>query len=112
MELVSYIPGTIASIVLFQLTSHPNSKVKSKLPDIKFYNLQFSPNFRIHVGKKTIHFHHWMNCAIFLAVSIPINSAFMDATFTKGFMIGGILHGLQFSDALKIMYDNHQQIKT
>lgn len=105
-ELLPYIPPALASFISFHSLRYPNGKLGKKLPNLKIKNIEFTPSIKIHFKSKTIHLHHWVNCAIFLVITVPINQGILDATVVKGLLVGGVLQGLTFKDAKRIIYSN------
>jgi hypothetical protein len=104
MEVLSFVPGAVSSLALFYLTSHPKSKVKRGLPRLKTKHVEVCPNIKVFMGGRTIHFHHWLNLSLLLAISIPAHGSLVDSPFTQGVLVGGILQGLTYGDALRIVY--------
>lgn len=104
MELFSIVPSAIAGYTAFHLTKYPNGKVGKKLPKVRIKNIELSPSIRLNIKDHTIHFHHWMNLAILLLISIPMTGSLWDSAFTKAFLVGGIVQGLTFPDRKKIIY--------
>src|SRR5688572_19916059 len=103
MEFLGYLPAAVAGYYAFHLTSHPKSKLRGKIPHVKVSRVQVSPSIRLYAFGRTIWMHHWLNLAILLAISIPLNIGLLDHSVMKGFMVGGILQGLTFSDAMQIV---------
>ncbi|MFH1187119.1 MAG: hypothetical protein V1697_03015 [Candidatus Levyibacteriota bacterium] len=89
--------------LLFLYLSHPKKK-KHRLPKISLGNVDFLPNFRVHIGKKTYHFHHWFILALAIATPVIIRERFQYPMIVQGFLIGGIIQGLRFSDRFKFRY--------
>jgi len=108
MELISIVPATVLGYTAFHLTKYPHGKVGKKLPKVKIKALEFSPSFKINMRNHTIHFHHWMNLAILLAISVPMTGTFWDSSIAKAFMVGGIIQGLTFKDASQIILKKAQ----
>ncbi len=104
MELMSIVPATVLGYTAFHLTKYPHGKVGKKLPKVKVKGIELSPSIRLNLKNHTIHFHHWMNLAILLAISVPMTGTLWDSAIAKSFMVGGIIQGLTFSDANKIIY--------
>lgn len=102
MELIAFLPGAIAAIPTMHYLTHPK-KLKSRIPRVKYSRFELSPNIRIQIKDKKIWMHHWLNFAILLGISIPITNSILDAHFTKGFLVGGILQGLLYPDRHKII---------
>jgi len=89
--------------LFFLYLSHPKKK-KNKVPKISIGRVDFLPNFRIHIGKKTYHFHHWLIFAIIIALPVIIKERFQYPMVLQGFLVGGIVQGLRFSDRFKFRY--------
>lgn len=102
MELIAFLPGAIAAIPTMHYLTHPN-KLKNRIPKIKVSRFELSPNIRISFRGRQIWLHHWLNFAILLGVSIPVTNGILDAHFTKGFLMGGILQGLLYPDRYKFI---------
>jgi hypothetical protein len=98
MELLLTLISSLAGYTTFHFTSHPNSRLHKKIPTVKLKNVQFLPSIRITVRGKTFQLNHWMHFTILLCVSIFMPSAFLDSWYTRGFMLGGLVQGLRYSD--------------
>lgn len=98
MDLLALLPATILGFLTFKYTTHPQSRIKRRMPKVKVKNVQLFPEISIYVKGKIIRFHHWFNFSILLILSLFITSAILDAVFTRGFLIGGIIQGLSFPD--------------
>lgn len=103
MELMSIVPATVLGYTTFHLTKYPHGRVGKKLPKVKLKAIELSPSFKLNFRNHTIHFHHWMNLMILLAISVPMTGFFWDSAFAKAFMVGGIVQGLTFKDRNKII---------
>ncbi|MBI2021709.1 hypothetical protein HYS93_02360 [Candidatus Daviesbacteria bacterium] len=110
-EVIKFLPGLFLSIVLFHYLTHPKSSVRRKLPSLKKGPIEISPSIRFSLFGRTIWLHHWLNLLILLVVSIPLTVGFLDYTFTKGFLVGGIFQGLMYPDAGKIFFKNYPRRK-
>lgn len=106
--LAHYLPGSLFSFLYFHYMTRDELPVKAKLPKIKFKMLEISPNIRIHTNKNIIHVHHWISLGLMFLVSIPIHNALLDANFTKGFFVGGIVQGLMIPNSGKIVYPKEE----
>ena len=109
---MSIVPATVLGYTTFHLTKYPHGKVGKKLPKLKLKAIELSPSFKLNIRSHTIHFHHWMNLTILLAISVPMTGVFWDSAFAKAFMIGGIVQGLTFKDRSKIIHKNIKTLKT
>lgn len=94
MEYLSIVPATALGYLTLRATTHPNSRIRRKLPNIKIKRVQFFPVIRIHLFGRVIHLHHWFNFSLILGVSAFTSIGILDATFTRGLLLGGILQGL------------------
>ncbi len=94
MEYLSIIPATALGYLTLRATSHPTSRIRRKLPNIKVKRVQFFPVVRVYMFGRVIHLHHWVSFSVLLIISAFISFGVLDYMFTKGLLIGGIIHGL------------------
>ncbi len=94
MEILSLVPTTALGYWTFKQTTHPNSKFRKKLPNLKYKRFQIFPVIKIDIFGRKLHFHHWMNFSILLAISGLTSIAFLDSFLTRGMLLGGIIQGL------------------
>ena len=98
MEILSTVPALIPATALgylaFRATSHPNSRIRKKLPNVKVKRVQVFPVFRMYLFGRVFHFHHWFAFSIILITSIFYNLGIFDYVFTKGLLLGGVIQGL------------------
>lgn len=94
MEYLSLVPATALGYLTFRATTHPNSKIRRKMPNIKVKRLQVFPVIRINMFGRWVHFHHWMNFSFLLALSGFVSIGILDHTLTRGMLLGGIIQGL------------------
>lgn len=94
MEYLSIVPATALGYLTFRTTTHPSSRIRRKLPNLKVKRLQLFPVFRVYMFRRVIHFHHWFAFSIILIISAFISFGVLDYMFTKGLLLGGIIHGL------------------
>jgi hypothetical protein len=90
--------SSVLGYITLRFTSHPNSKLNKKLPRIRFKNAEIFPSTKIIIRGKIIHFHHWFNFTLLLCISIFVTGGILDSWLTRGFLFGGIIQGLRFSD--------------
>ncbi len=86
--------------------SHP-SKNKKRLPCIKYKNIEFTPNFRIHSRTKTYWFHHWFYLSVLIVGTVLVYDNIMHYTTAKaaaGVAVGGIIQGLRYPDRFKFRH--------
>jgi hypothetical protein len=62
------------------------------------------PNFRVHIGSKTYHFHHWFIFALIILIPIILAENYSYPIMLKGLLIGGILNGLRYQNRFKFRY--------
>ncbi len=105
---MSIVPATVLGYTTFHLTKYPHGKVGKKLPKLKLKAIELSPSLKLNFRNHTIHFHHWMNLAILLAISVPMTGTLWDSNIAKSFLVGGIIQGLTFPDASRIIYRKKQ----
>lgn len=105
MELLSIIPGAALGYVTLRATTHPTSRIRRKLPNVKVKRVQVFPVLRINIFGRVVHFHHWINFSILLLLSFFISVGVLDVMVTKGILLGGIIHGLTLpKEHRKIVY--------
>lgn len=98
MHLVLPFLASVLGYFVSHLISSPKSKINKKLPLIKIKGVEFMPSIKVTVRGRIIHFHHWFNFTIILCISVFVTSAVLDSWLTRGFLMGGVLQGLRFSD--------------
>lgn len=98
MEYFHFILSSITGYFSWKILSHPNSKVNKKLPVIKIKIIQLCPYLQLHIGKNTIHIHHWIFSTILLIISITKVCGFLDSDLSRGFLTGTIFQGLTYPD--------------
>ena len=94
MEVLSLLPATALGYLTFRATSHPSSRIRKKLPNVKVKRIQVFPVVRLHVFNRVIHLHHWFTFSLILASSPFANLGILEHIFTKGLLLGGIIQGL------------------
>src|SRR3989344_6643745 len=95
MEVLSIIPATALGYLTFKATTHPSSRIRRRMPNVKVKRLQLFPVIRIHMFGRVFHLHHWFNLSILLILSIFTSLGILDHLFTKGLLLGGIIQGLR-----------------
>ncbi|MBI2019968.1 hypothetical protein HYS94_00930 [Candidatus Daviesbacteria bacterium] len=94
MEYLSLVPATALGYWTLKATTHPNARIRKKLPNIKIKRLQLFPIIRVYMFGRPIHFHHWINFSILLALSGFTTIGVLDHSITRGLLLGGIIQGL------------------
>lgn len=97
----TFIFAIFVGYLIFLHFSHPNKR-KSKIPNIGLWNIDILPNIRLHVGKRTYHFHHWLLLIAFIGVSLVVFEGIQYLAAAKGLAVGGIIQGLTYPDRFKI----------
>ncbi len=95
MEYLSLLPATALGYLTLKATSHPTSRFRRKLPNVKVKRLQIFPVLRVFMFGRVIHLHHWVSFSIILVISSFISFGIFDYMFTKGLLLGGIIQGLR-----------------
>lgn len=103
MESLLIIPATALGYLTFKATTHPTSRIRRKMPNLKLKRVQIFPVLRIYAFGRVFHFHHWISFSILLGISAFTSIALLDAIFTRGLLLGGIIQGLR-------MPKEHRQI--
>jgi hypothetical protein len=86
--------------------SHPK-KNKHRIPRIAYKNIEFMPNFRIHIGSKTYWLHHWFYLSVIIVGAVLIYDNMMHSTTVKAAAsaaVGGIIQGLRYPDRFKFRH--------
>lgn len=108
MEYLSLIPATALGYLASRTVTHPNSRIRRKMPNIKTKRIQVFPVLRIKMFGRVIHLHHWIYFSIILLVSFFVSLGVVDYIVTKGILLGGIIHGLTIpKEHRKIIYKDH-----
>ncbi len=95
MEYLSLIPATALGYLTLRATSHPTSRFRKKMPNVRVKRVQLFPVLRVFMFGRVIHLHHWVSFSIILVISAFISFGIFDYMFTKGLLIGGIIQGLR-----------------
>jgi len=105
MEILSIVPATALGYLTLRATTHPNARIRRKLPNIRVKRVQIFPVLRINLFGRVIHFHHWINFSILLIISLFTSIGILDLVFAKGMLLGGIIQGLTLpKEHRKIIY--------
>lgn len=105
MEYLSLVPATALGYLTLRVTTHPTSRIRRKMPNIKTARIQVFPVLRIKLFGRVIHIHHWVSFSIILILSFFITAGVLDFMVTKGILLGGIIHGLTLpKEHRKIIY--------
>lgn len=108
MEYLSLIPATALGYLASRTLTHPTSRFRKKMPNIKTKRVQVFPVLRIKAFGRVIHLHHWIYFSLILLVSFFVSMGVVDYIVTKGILLGGIIHGLTLpKEHRKIFYKNH-----
>lgn len=94
MEALSLIPSTALGYFTFKATTHPASRLRRKMPNVKVKRVQLFPVLRIFMFGRVFHLHHWFIFSILLILSIFASIGILDLMFTRGMLLGGIIQGL------------------
>lgn len=94
MEYLSLLPATALGYLGSRMFTHPSSRIRKKLPNIKTKRLQIFPVLRFKVFGRVIHLHHWIYFSVILLISFFASLGVMDYLVTKGMLFGAIVHGL------------------
>lgn len=94
MEYLSLIPATALGYLTLRVTTHPASRIRRRLPNIKTKRLQVFPVLRVKLFGRVIHIHHWIGFSVLLILSFFMTIGILDFIVTKGILLGGIIQGL------------------
>lgn len=95
--------GASLGFSLFWLTSHPKSKIKSKLPAKQYKNVSLLPNIKYNHKDHTYHFHHWLILTFFYIPLLKSRKLRRSKLF-HGLLLGSIFQGLLYKDRFKFKY--------
>lgn len=105
MEYLSIVPATALGYLTLRVTTHPTSRIRKKLPNIKTKRVQIFPVLRINLFGRVVHIHHWVSFSILLILSFFITWGVLDFIVTKGILLGGIIQGLTLpKEHRKVVY--------
>ena len=94
MEYLSMLPATAFGYLTFRATTHPNSRIRKRLPNVKVRRIQVFPVIRIYAFGRVFHFHHWINFSLLLTLSAFAPLGLLELPIIKGMLLGGIIQGL------------------
>ncbi|HLD02056.1 MAG TPA: hypothetical protein VJC10_04225 [Patescibacteria group bacterium] len=94
---IFFIASCLIGYLISLHISHP-LKRNTKLPKIKFRNIELTPNLMFHFRSKTYHFHHWMFLSVLCVATFIIYEGFAHLVVLKGAAVGGIIQGLRYPD--------------
>ena len=95
MEILSIVPATALGYLTLRATTHPNSRLRKKLPNIKTKRFQVFPVIRVQLFGRVFHLHHWFSFSLILIMTNFLPLGFLESTFSKGVLLGGIIQGLR-----------------
>jgi len=98
-----FLISILAGYYLSRIVSHPQRKYRL-LPQIKYKNIEITPNVRIHFRSKTYWFHHWLYLSILIAVLFVAYDSFQHFMLVKGAALGGVFQGLRYPDRFKFRH--------
>ncbi len=108
MEYLSLIPATALGYLASRTITHPTSRIRRRMPNIRIKRVQVFPVLRIKVFGRVIHLHHWIYFSVILIVSFFVSLGIVDYIVTKGILLGTIIHGLTLpKEHRKIIYKNY-----
>lgn len=108
MEYLSLIPAAALGYLASRTITHPTSRIRRKMPNIKTKRVQVFPVIRMKLFGRVIHLHHWIFFSLVLLVSFFVSLGVVDYIVTKGVILGAIIHGLTVPKPhRKIIYKNH-----
>lgn len=94
MEYLSVIPATALGYLTFRATTHPTSRIRKRMPNLRMKRLQIFPVLKINIFGRAIHLHHWFSFSILLASTAFVNMGILELPLAKGLLLGGVIQGL------------------
>ena len=82
---------------------------KKRLPRIHYKNIELLPYFRVHIGKRTFHFHHWFLLSVATVATLFLFEGLQHHMVLNGAAIGGIIQGLRYPDRFKFHHPRKSQ---
>lgn len=108
MEYLSLLPASALGYLVSRMFTHPGSKIRKKMPNIKTRRVQIFPVLRFNFFGTVIHLHHWIYFSVILIVSTFASLGVLDFIVAKGILIGAIIHGVTLpKNHRKIFFKNH-----
>lgn len=101
--IITFTLSMVLGYFFFLYLSHPE-KQKKRVPKVGVWNIEFLPNFRVHIGSKTYHFHHWLVLALIILLPFILSDKFSYPMIFKGVIVGGILQGLRYPDRFRFRH--------
>lgn len=98
--------GGVVGFIAFTLTSHPKSPICRKIPQKKFSRFHISPEIKVELKNKFIHFHHWIIFIGIYALILTVEKGFLQQDMFQGFVIGSIAQGLTYEDRFMLVYSS------
>ncbi|HBQ50783.1 hypothetical protein A3B42_02655 [Candidatus Daviesbacteria bacterium RIFCSPLOWO2_01_FULL_38_10] len=111
MEYLSLVPATALGYLTFRATTHPFSRFRRRMPNIKVKRVQVFPVIRVRMFDRWVHLHHWMSFSFLLALSGFVSIGILDHVLTRGVLLGGIIQGLSIPKAHRKFIYREPQIK-
>ncbi len=93
----------VASFFLFQITTHPKSKINKKIPRVKISRFSFAPRFTFEAKNRVFHLHHWMLFTPILVFTQTRGTGILQSDLLHGFLLGTIVQGLLYRDRFKVV---------
>lgn len=94
MDYLSLVPATALGYLTFRATTHPNARIRKRLPNLKLKRVQVFPVISVRAFGSNIHFHHWVSFSLLLALSGLTQIGILDHFVTRGLLLGGVIQGL------------------
>lgn len=94
MEVLSLVPATALGYLTFKAATHPSSRIRRRMPNLRVKRVQVFPVIRLHIFGRVIHLHHWFNFSLILATTAFINVGILETSIARGLLLGGIIQGL------------------
>jgi len=82
---------------------------KTRLPNIRFKNIEILPSFRIHAGSRTFHFHHWLLLSIGTIGALILFENLQHHIVLNGAAVGGIIQGLRYPDRFQFKHPRNTE---
>lgn len=94
MEVLSLIPAAAVGYATLRATTHPYSRIRRKMPNLRLKRVQLFPVLKVNIFGRNIHLHHWFSLSVILASTAFVNMGILELPLAKGLLLGGIIQGL------------------
>ena len=110
--LFTFLISVWISYLLFLFVNDPIDRPlarRNRLPRIQFKNIEILPSFRIHLGSRTFHFHHWLLLSVGTIAALAMFENLGHHIVLNGAVVGGIIQGLRYPDRFQFKHPRNRK---